>query len=140
MQDADVSGDNARIVSRGRRTDVAPITAKVKRMKIEPSKIPDSRIDPSRRAKSESVAPSGSEGAGAANASTVAKGPSPAASIQIDVAAAIAAAKKSDKTSDVKLLNEIRAKIASGEFEIDYDKVAESILGDAIAASLSRVR
>ena len=109
-------------------------------MKIEPSKIPDSRIDPTRRAKSESVAPLGNEGAGASHGSTAAKGPTPAASIQIDVAAAIAAAKKPEKTSDVKLLNEIRAKIESGEFEIDYDKVAESILGDAISASLSRVR
>jgi hypothetical protein len=30
--------------------------------------------------------------------------------------------------------------VAAGEFEIDYDRVAESILSDAIASSLRRAR
>jgi len=100
-------------------------------MKIDPNKVADSLSDPLRRVKAESTAPSG-KGADASAAQ--------AASIQIDVAAAIASAKKADKASDVKLLEDIRAKIQSGEFEIDYDKVAESILGDAIASSMHRVR
>ena len=104
-------------------------------MKIDPNKVADSLSDPLRRVKAESTAPSG-KGADA----SAARGATPAASIQIDVAAAIASAKKADKASDVKLLEDIRAKIQSGEFEIDYDKVAESILGDAIASSMHRVR
>jgi len=107
-------------------------------MKIDPNKVADSLSDPLRRVKAESTAPSG-KGADA-SAAQAARGVAPAASIQIDVAAAIASAKKADKASDVKLLEDIRAKIQSGEFEIDYDKVAESILGDVIASSMHRVR
>ena len=107
-------------------------------MKIDPNKVADSLSDPLRRVKAESTAPSG-KGADT-SAAQAARGVPPAASIQIDVAAAIASAKKADKASDVKLLEDIRAKIQSGEFEIDYDKVAESILGDAIASSMHRVR
>ena len=108
-------------------------------MKIDPNKVADSLSNPLRRVKAESTVPSGKV-ADASAAQSAARGVTPAASIQIDVAAAIASAKKADKASDVKLLEDIRAKIQSGEFEIDYDKVAESILGDAIASSMHRVR
>ncbi|NBU53266.1 MAG: hypothetical protein EBS33_02670, partial [Alphaproteobacteria bacterium] len=38
------------------------------------------------------------------------------------------------------LLDKIRAKIDAGEFEIDYQKIANGILGDTIAALGSKVR
>ena len=108
-------------------------------MKIDPSKIADTRVEQNRRAQAESAqaraTPTASANPGAAGAKA-----SPAANVDINVAAAIANAKSLEKTTDVKLLDEIRAKSATGEFEIDYDRVAESILGDAIASSMRRVR
>jgi len=108
-------------------------------MKIDPSKIADTRVEQNRRAQAESAqaraTPTASANPGVAGGKA-----SPAANLDINVAAAIANAKSLEKTTDVKLLDEIRAKIATGEFEIDYDRVAESILGDAIASSMRRVR
>ena len=47
---------------------------------------------------------------------------------------------KRDKSTDKILLDKIRAKIETGEFEIDYQKIAKGMLGDTIAALGSKVR
>ena len=48
-------------------------------------------------------------------------------------AAAQAKAHASDKF-DIELVKEIRQRLADGTFEIDYNKVAGNLLGDAVAA------
>lgn len=68
----------------------------------------------------------------------------PAVSLDISLTAKLAEIKeelKTDKTAtDKLLLDKIRAKIDSGEFEIDYQKIANGMLGDTIAALGSKVR
>jgi anti-sigma28 factor (negative regulator of flagellin synthesis) len=68
----------------------------------------------------------------------------PAVSLDIGLTAKLAEIKeelKTDKTAtDKLLLDKIRAKIDSGEFEIDYQKIANGMLGDTIAALGSKVR
>ena len=68
----------------------------------------------------------------------------PAVSLDISQTAKLAEIKeelKTDKTgTDKLLLDKIRAKIDSGEFEIDYQKIANGMLGDTIAALGSKVR
>jgi anti-sigma28 factor (negative regulator of flagellin synthesis) len=68
----------------------------------------------------------------------------PAVSLDISLTAKLAEIKeelKTDKTAtDKLLLDKIRVKIDSGEFEIDYQKIANGMLGDTIAALGSKVR
>ena len=68
----------------------------------------------------------------------------PGVSLDISLTAKLAEIKeelKTDKTTtDKLLLDKIRAKIDSGEFEIDYQKIANGMLGDTIAALGSKVR
>ena len=68
----------------------------------------------------------------------------PGVSLDISLTAKLAEIKeelKTDKTAtDKLLLDKIRAKIDSGEFEIDYQKIANGMLGDTIAALGSKVR
>ena len=68
----------------------------------------------------------------------------PAVSLDISLTAKLAEIKeelKTDKTTTDKiLLDKIQAKIDSGEFEIDYQKIANGMLGDTIAALGSKVR
>jgi anti-sigma28 factor (negative regulator of flagellin synthesis) len=68
----------------------------------------------------------------------------PAVSLDISLTAKLAEIKeelKTDKTAtDKLLLDKIRAKIDSGEFETDYQKIANGMLGDTIAALGSKVR
>jgi anti-sigma28 factor (negative regulator of flagellin synthesis) len=68
----------------------------------------------------------------------------PGVSLDISLTAKLAEIKeelKTDKTTtDKLLLDKIRAKIDSGEFEIDYKKIANGMLGDTIAALGSKVR
>ena len=68
----------------------------------------------------------------------------PAVSLDVSLTAKLAEIKeelKTDKTTtDKLLLDKIRAKIDSGEFEIDYQKIANGMLGDTIAALGSKVR
>ena len=68
----------------------------------------------------------------------------PAVSLDISLTAKLAEIKeelKTDKTAtDKLLLDKIRAKVDSGEFEIDYQKIANGMLGDTIAALGSKVR
>jgi len=68
----------------------------------------------------------------------------PAVSLDIGLTAKLAEIKeelKTDKTATDKLfLDKIRAKVASGEFELDYQKIASGMLGDTIAALGSKVR
>lgn len=69
----------------------------------------------------------------------------PAVRIGISDAAAAVAAQNSASTSaavqahasdkfDMELVKEIRQRLADGTFEIDYNKVAGNLLGDAVAA------
>ena len=66
----------------------------------------------------------------------------PAASVKIDSAsiAAAAAAEAQNNELDKKFLDELRQKIATGEYQVDYEKVSRSLLADMIAAQMSRVR
>ncbi len=67
----------------------------------------------------------------------------PAVRLDISLTAKLADIKeelKTDKATDKVLLDKIRAKIDAGEFEIDYQKIANGILGDTIAALGSKVR
>ena len=68
----------------------------------------------------------------------------PGVSLDISLTAKLAEIKeelKTDKTTTYKLLlDKIREKIDSGEFEIDYQKIANGMLGDTIAALGSKVR
>ncbi len=67
----------------------------------------------------------------------------PAVSLDISLTAKLAEIKeelKTDKATDKVLLDKNRAKIDAGEFEIDYQKIANGILGDTIAALGSKVR
>jgi anti-sigma28 factor (negative regulator of flagellin synthesis) len=68
----------------------------------------------------------------------------PGVSLDISLTAKLAEIKeelKTDKaTTDKLLFDKIRAKIDSGEFEIDYQKIANGMLGDTIAALGSKVR
>ena len=68
----------------------------------------------------------------------------PAVSLDISLTAKLAEIKEELKTdntaTDKLLLDKIRAKIDSGEFEIDYQKIANGMLGDTIAALGSKVR
>ena len=69
----------------------------------------------------------------------------PAVRIGISDAAAAVAAQNNAGTSaavqahasdklDIELVKEIRQRLADGTFEIDYNKVAGNLLGDAVAA------
>ena len=69
----------------------------------------------------------------------------PAVRIGISDAAAAVAAQNNASTSvavqanagdklDIELVKEIRQRLADGTFEIDYNKVAGNLLGDAVAA------
>ena len=67
----------------------------------------------------------------------------PGVSLDISLTAKLAEIKeelKNDKTTDKLLLDKIRAKIDAGEFEIDYQKIANGMLGDTIAAIGNKVR
>lgn len=67
----------------------------------------------------------------------------PGVSLDISLTAKLAELKeelKMDKTTDQLLLDKIRAKIDAGEFEIDYQQIANGMLGDTIAALGSKVR
>ncbi len=108
-------------------------------MKIDQSKIVDTRIDQNRRTQADAAQANTSPAASANPAAAGSRAASPAASVEINAAAAMVSAKSLEKTTDVKLLDELRSKIASGEFEMDYDKIAQSILADAIASSMRRV-
>lgn len=62
----------------------------------------------------------------------------PAASVKITNPAVLASAQvlaASGDMSDVKLLDQIRDRIANGSFEIDYGKLARSMLADSMAAN-----
>lgn len=108
-------------------------------MKIDPSKIVDTRIDQNRRTQADAAQANSSPAASSNPAAAGSRAATPAASVEINAAAAMVTAKSLEKTTDVKLLDELRSKIASGEFEMDYDKIAQSILADAIASSMRRV-
>ena len=41
---------------------------------------------------------------------------------------------KASKASDEALIEKLRAKVAAGEFEIDYKKISQAMLKDVVAA------
>ena len=62
--------------------------------------------------------------------------PSPAANVDIAVTMKLAESqnqKESTTVSDKALIDKIKAKIASGTFEIDYDQISQSILQESLA-------
>lgn len=79
-----------------------------------------------------------------ASARSVAPAPAassgPAASVSLGSAANVAAtvaaggAEAASEMTDVELLDRLRERIENGEFEIDYNKLARSVLDDAIAS------
>jgi len=68
----------------------------------------------------------------------------PAANVSLgsgaNVAATVAAggAAGAGEISDVELLDKLRERIEKGEFEVDYTKLARSVLDEAIAAANRR--
>ena len=68
----------------------------------------------------------------------------PAASVSLgggaNVAATVAAAGSAGaaELSDVELLDKLRERIDKGEFEVDYGKLAQSVLEEAIASTRGR--
>lgn len=66
----------------------------------------------------------------------------PAVRLQLSPATQLkaSAASTSATTSDEALVQQIRQRLESGQFHIDYDKVGEGMLRDLIAQSLHRTR
>ena len=115
-------------------------------MKINPSTASDAQLELLKRASQPSAtgaAEAGVAGAGSAGqALSNMRSAGPAASVQIDPAAQKAAKEALSspaETTDTALLDQLRAKIEAGEFQINYDQVAESILVNAIAASQAKI-
>jgi anti-sigma28 factor (negative regulator of flagellin synthesis) len=107
-------------------------------MKIDSSGFVDPRVEQNRRPTADAAQDKAAQTGVAASNASATKAPTPAVSVQINATASLATSRSVDKSVDTKLLDEIRSKVAAGEFEINYDKVAESILGDAIASAMRR--
>jgi flagellar biosynthesis anti-sigma factor FlgM len=63
--------------------------------------------------------------------------PGPAVNLDISLTAKLAEVQsdsKASKASDQALIEKLRAKIAAGEFEIDYKKISQAMLNDVVAA------
>jgi flagellar biosynthesis anti-sigma factor FlgM len=61
----------------------------------------------------------------------------PAVNLDISLTAKLAEVQsdsKASKASDEALIEKLRAKIAAGEFEIDYKKISQAMLNDVVAA------
>lgn len=101
------------------------------------------KIDDNKPGAMEVRRPASRDGAAsrAAEASPQPASAGPAASVSLgsgaNVAATITAAGSAgvDELSDVELLDKLRERIENGEFEVDYSKLARSVLDEAIAAS-----
>lgn len=105
-------------------------------MKIDSTQSVEGRIDSGRSAKTTGAGDAGRQSvAGTAGANP---SPNPAVSIDINVAA-LESLKGLDRASDNELLEELRARVESGEFQIDVDKAAEAILINAIAQSRAKI-
>lgn len=106
-------------------------------MKIDSTQSVEGRIDSGRSAKTTGAGDAGRQSvAGTAGANPA--NPNPAVSIDINVAA-LESLKGLDRASDNELLEELRARVQSGEFQIDVDKAAEAILINAIAQSRAKI-
>jgi flagellar biosynthesis anti-sigma factor FlgM len=69
-----------------------------------------------------------------ANADAV---PGPAVNLDISLTAKLAEVQsdsKASKASDEALIEKLRAKVAAGEFEIDYKQISQAMLKDVVAA------
>jgi flagellar biosynthesis anti-sigma factor FlgM len=63
--------------------------------------------------------------------------PGPAVNLDISLTAKLAEVQsdsKANKASDEALIEKLRAKIAAGEFEIDYKQISQAMLKDVVAA------
>lgn len=61
----------------------------------------------------------------------------PAVNLDISLTAKLAEVQsdsKAGKASDEALIEKLRAKVAAGEFEIDYKKISQAMLKDVVAA------
>ena len=108
-------------------------------MKIDENKPPI--VEPKRPSARDSAA----SRAASATATTPAQPASagPAASVSLGGSASVAAVAASGVApdtglSDVELLEQLRERVEKGEFEIDYQSLAKSVLQDAMAAMTRR--
>ena len=82
----------------------------------------------------------GSNSASVNNAATKATAdvvPGPAVNLDISLTAKLAEVQsdsKASKASDEALIEKLRAKVAAGEFEIDYKKISQAMLKDVVAS------
>lgn len=106
-------------------------------MKIDSSQSVEGRVDSGRSTKTTGASDSGRQTAAGASGANPAS-PNPAVSIDINLAA-LESLKGLDRASDSELLEELRARVKSGEFQIDVDKAAEAILINAIAQSRAKI-
>ena len=63
--------------------------------------------------------------------------PGPAVNLDISLTAKLAEVQsdsKANKASDEALIQKLRAKVAAGEFEIDYKQISQAMLKDVVAA------
>jgi anti-sigma28 factor (negative regulator of flagellin synthesis) len=63
--------------------------------------------------------------------------PGPAVNLDISLTAKLAEVQsdsKANKASDQALIEKLRAKVAAGEFEIDYKQISQAMLKDVVAA------
>jgi flagellar biosynthesis anti-sigma factor FlgM len=63
--------------------------------------------------------------------------PGPAVNLDISLTAKLAEVQsdsKANKASDEALIEKLRAKVAAGEFEIDYKQISQAMLKDVVAA------
>ena len=63
--------------------------------------------------------------------------PGPAVNLDISLTAKLAEVQsdsKANKATDEALIEKLRAKVAAGEFEIDYKQISQAMLKDVVAA------
>jgi len=63
--------------------------------------------------------------------------PGPAVNLDISLTAKLAEVQsdsKANKATDQALIEKLRAKVAAGEFEIDYKQISQAMLNDVVAA------
>jgi flagellar biosynthesis anti-sigma factor FlgM len=64
--------------------------------------------------------------------------PGPAVNLDISLTAKLAEVQsdsKANKASDEALIQKLRAKVAAGEFEIDYKQISQAMLKDVVACN-----
>jgi len=100
----------------------------VQKISSTPSVTPTDRVSPA-------LAQPSSSGSGPKNAAAA---PAPSAQVHLSEASQASAAMQTaavDDPLDAQLIQEIRQRIDTGKFQIDFDEVAANILREAIAST-----